>query len=148
MASKVSIKEMVASELRRDPGTSIEDLHFLAGRMDEKVQALTPEEFERRYVPKGDAPPKRRRKASPTTTRKSTSKRAPAKTPTRMSAAKTPTRRRSTRRVTTGPTSQAARVRAILHEFAEALAGAESPAAAVRVMAGVDDYVERIVSED
>lgn len=64
----------------------------------------------------------------------------------RKSGAKKSRRSTKTRGGTpSGGGGQAQDIRAILHDFAESLAGARSPADAVRVMASVDDYVSKIL---
>jgi hypothetical protein len=197
---KRAVQEMVDAELVRDPRVSLEDLHFLAGRMDAGVEKMSLGDFAALYVgdrQAAEAPskPVRKRGTKKRGTKKRTTRKASSKKTTRKAApkkkatGKKTTRKRSTKKATTRKTttkspssrkgstrkrgaakkraskkrtstrkSAAAaaarpmtgspdveRVRGILHDFAQELAGATDPAQAVAVMARVDDYVEKIL---
>ena len=62
MARNLSVEEMVQAEVRRDPKASVEDLHFLAGRIDESIAAMSLAEFREEYLSElSSTPPTRRR---------------------------------------------------------------------------------------
>lgn len=159
MARDLTVEEMVAAELQRDSRATVEDLHFLAGRIDPAVNEMSAAEFEERYLSNQDGSPAAasrapRRKGA----RRKPGKRAPAKRPaaaksprgrksseSRASRAPRTDRARTDRAPAGGSTPDAEHVRAVLNDFARELAGAEKPAHVIRVMASLDKYVKKIV---
>ena len=92
LARNLSVEEMVQAEVRRDPKASVEDLHFLASRIDESVADMSLDEFRAEYLTElSETPPTRRRggaRKSGTKRKTSTKKRGAKKTGTRKTGTK------------------------------------------------------------
>jgi DNA primase len=150
MARDLSIEEMVRAELRRDGRATVADLHFLAARIDPAVADMSETAFQARYLSDvaDEVPPSAPRKRAAKRTSKPRASKPRARRRSRASApaAEQPATGRpaaAKRTDTDGPAAE--RVRAILNQFARDLSAAEDPADVIRVMAGMDHYVHRIV---
>lgn len=157
------VMAMVEKELQADPGISNEDLRRKAERLDPAIASLSARAFNARYPlqVKRRSKPRRPRAANKGarggTGRKSA--RGGARATGRKAAATKGTRKRGSRgpgrpRKSAGAVgarrgaenSARGRVRATLLDFARDLASSDG-AGLVDVIAGVDDYVERIMKE-
>jgi hypothetical protein len=144
MRRKREVLEMLEAELARDPEVSMGDLHFLAGRVDSRLAELSEREFKKLYFSAGDLvlPTERKSAEQRVTVAK------PGATPARPRPRKRKAAERRSRDAAARPAAgkaDAARVRGVLNDFATDLLAADDPAAAVRVMARIDDYVTRIL---
>jgi hypothetical protein len=130
------VMAMVEDELKKNPGVSVDDLQRKAQGINKSVGSLTARQFHARYP----LQIKRRK-----TNRKRTPKAA-------KTAAAKPARRASRKRSTkvaapppapaTGGDRDA--IRAAFLTFALDLAGAEARKDVVKVLAGVDKYVDQV----
>lgn len=151
MARDLNVREMIAAELRRDSRATPQDLHFLAGRIDPELEALSLAEFQARYLSDED-----RRSRSRAPRRKTARKGRGAATRKRggrkraAAAERGPTPPRADASMATAPSgagngADAERVRAVLNRFARDLASAEEPHEVIGVMSGLDRYVREII---
>lgn len=132
------VMAMVEEELKKNPDISVNDLQAKAQKINKGVSSLTSRQFHARYP----LQVKRRK-----TGRKRTAK--PAKT-----AAAKPARRASRKKTTRVATPSPApaggvdrdAIRAAFLTFASDLAGAEARKDVVKVLAGVDKYVNQVSS--
>jgi hypothetical protein len=116
-----AVLQRMKSELERDPAMSVEDLKAVAKEIDQKVGKLSLRQFNARYVL-----PLKRKKSS----RK---KRGEGGA--------------SSKRARAGGTNGAREaMRKVFLEFAKDLSQAESRAAIVEVVSGLDRYVDRALS--
>ena len=146
--SDEKIMAMVEAELKRNPRISVDDLLEKAKAISSAVARLSKRQFHARYP----LQVKRRRKAL------SGSRRATGRQPAKKTAAPSAGRKRRARRKTSAepapeapaPASTASTVdrdaiRAAFFSFASDLAAAEARKDVVKVVAGVDKYVNQVV---
>lgn len=151
---ELNVSEMVAAELTRDRNASVEDLHWLAVRIDPAMEKLSLEEFAARFLsersaasessskPKPKRKPKRTRKAKPKRKSKPRTKSAPrAKAASRAKSA--PERAQPAESSDPGRARDV--VRQALLTFAAEVAAAEDRHAVVVAMGKVDRHVERVL---
>ena len=115
------VMDAVERELKKNPDASVDELQAMATKINKSMAELTKRQFHARY------PLQVKRKMSPSKPRKKTRKTT-----------------RSTKK-TAGSEGQRAKVRAVLLKLAAELAAAEERAAAVRVVAGIDSYVDEVL---
>jgi len=130
------VMAMVEDELKKNPDISVDDLQKKAQGINKGVGSLTARQFHARYP----LQIKRRK-----TNRKRTSKAAKPSTtkPARRASRKRPTKvAASPPAPATGADRDA--IRAAFLTFASDLAGAEARKDVVKVLAGVDKYVDRV----
>ncbi|MEQ9397590.1 MAG: hypothetical protein RJQ04_00330 [Longimicrobiales bacterium] len=129
MATKTDEKVMqaVEAELKKNPDASVDDLYAMAVAMDKSVSKLSKRQFHARY------PLQVKRKMAPAAPKKARNapKKPAKKRPASAKAAKAAKGRDA--------------VREIFLDFALELASAEDRKNAVRVVAGVDRWVDRVV---
>lgn len=163
----LTVQEMVDAELERDPSVSLEDLRWLAARIDAGVEELAEEEFRARFLSsRAPAPTKpgpeidAGHREAPTEEPPTGSDGPPRGTPTEepplekdrphreARTAKAPPPRTRAERAAPPPVASPAfldLVRTSLFAFAEEVSAAETPHEVVRVIAEVDRHVERIL---
>lgn len=140
------VMEMVRKELDANPDVSTQDLFDKAKRIDSGLDDLNIRQFHARYP----LQIKRRRAVSQGGGRRGgrARKSAPAAAP--AAAPESASRPRRQRRARGGrATAQAGGrddVRSILLEFAGEIASAEGKVDVVRVIGGIDGYVDRVIS--
>lgn len=124
MAKKTDDKVMKAVEaaLAKNPDASVDELYTMATGVDKSVSKLTKRQFHARY------PLQVKRKLNPPKRRRSSGRKAKAG------------------RTKPGSGSGRDAVREIFLEFAAELAAAEDRKDAVRVVAGVDGWVDRVLA--
>lgn len=123
----VSVQEMIDAELARLPSVALEDLRWLAHRIDPGLEEISDDEFRSRFLSSDGARRRRpRRKAGD-------------------GAARLRSRRRDACRNASGELRDV--VRQSLLAFAEEISAAETRRDLVRAIAGVERHVERIVRE-
>lgn len=123
------VMEMVAQELERDPGISVDALFEKAKAVDPAIGDLSLRQFNARYPL-----PIKRRKSQSNRPRK------PRKQPPAGRAAGSATSKKAARG------SPRDEVRRVFLDFAGDLARAESRASIVEVVARVDEYVDRALA--
>lgn len=118
------VMDAVEKELKKNPDASVDELLEVAKKVNKSVTKLTKRQFHARYplqVKRRMNPPSKTRSTKRTSRRK----------------AKTPAKGGSNRD----------QVREVFLKFASDLAAAEERKAAVRVMAGVDQYVDEVLTK-
>lgn len=130
------VMELVEKELEKNPDASVDELWDKARKIDPSVAKLTKRQFHARY------PLQIKRRKSRGSKKKTTSrkKRASGKP-----AAKKATGKRASRKESSpaAPTANREAVRTVFLAFASDLAAAEARKDVVKVLAGVDTYVNR-----
>lgn len=117
------VMQVVEKELKKNPDASVDELLEVAKKVNPSVAELTKRQFHARYplqVKRRLNPPKRR-------TRKKTSKK--------------------TSRTASPSQPKRDQLREIFLRFASDLAAAEERKAVVRVVAGVDKYVDEVLTK-
>ena len=126
MATKTDEKVMqaVEAELKKNPDASVDDLYAMATGIDKSISKLSKRQFHARY------PLQVKRKMTPAAPKKA------------RNARKKPAQKRPA-----APKTAKGRdaVREIFLDFALELASAEDRKNAVRVVAGVDRWVDRVI---
>lgn len=132
------IMEMVERELARNPDISVDDLFAKAKKIDRSVGKLSNRQFHARY------PLQVKRRKS-----RSSKSKAKPKAKTQAKRTRRTTRKRATSRsAPSAPTANAAdreAVRTTFLSFASDLAAAEARKDVVKVLAGVDKYVDQAI---
>jgi len=115
------VMDAVERELKKNPDASVDELQAMATKINKSMAELTKRQFHARY------PLQVKRKMSPP---------KPKKKP-----------RKSTRSTKKAASSNGRRdkVREVLLKLASELAAAEERAEAVRVVAGIDSYVDEVL---
>ena len=149
------VMSMVEAALKKNPDASSQELYDQIRKKKRSIGRLTLRQFHAKYPlqvkrRKGVAKRARARARAGGTAAKSKARKAPARKKS------TRTTRRSTTRKTTKPTARTLsvsdagldrdRVRSVLLDFATDLSAAGTREGAVRVVANVDRYVEKIAS--
>lgn len=133
------VMAMVAEELKKNPDISVDELQKKASSINKGVSSLTARQFHARYPLQI-----KRRKAAGSRPAKSAPKaRKPA------ARASKPARRKAVKAVEAAPAAAAAAVdreavRQAFLRFATDLAAAEARKDLVKVLAGVDKYVDQV----
>ncbi len=129
------VMEMIESELKKDPDISNKALFEKASKMDKGVASLSPRQFNAMY---------------PLQVKRALKPRKPRK---RKKAKASPAQSRSAGRPKSGRGSSAKggnerdRVRSVLLALAKDIANADGKGDVVDVVAGIDRYVDRIVTK-
>ena len=130
------VMSMVERELKKNAAVSVEELQKKAARINKGVSSLTARQFHARYPLQikrrkagGTPTPKATKKATPRRTRRTSRKRTVAATPAPVVA-------------DAGVDRDA--IRTAFLSFASELAAAEARKDVVKVLAGVDKYVDRV----
>ena len=123
------VMQLVERELEKNPDASVDELYDKAAKADKSVEKLTKRQFNARYplqVKRRKAPPRKKRgkkKSRSGSTSRKTSKKAAA-----------------------APTGHREAVRATFMKFASDMASAEARKDLVKFLAGVDAYVDEVLS--
>lgn len=138
----LDVSEMVEAELTRDRNASVEDLHWLAVRIDPAMEKLSLEEFAERFLPASSpvSESSPQSKSRPKRRRKSRSKAAPRSKPRPKRAESRP---EPSKPSDNGDARDV--VRRALLTFAAEVAAAEDRHAVVVAMGKVDRHVERVL---
>lgn len=123
-SSEDKIMAAVEAALKKNPGASVDDLFQLAKGVSPSVGKLSKRQFHARY------PLQVKRRMNPS---------KPKKSAGRKNAA------RRGRKAAASPTSTKESVRGIILRFASDLAAADARKDVVRVVAGVDRYVDEVL---
>jgi chromatin remodeling complex protein RSC6 len=154
------VMEMVRAELEKDPEVSVADLYQKARKISRSISSLTLRQFHARYPLQikrkksaGKKAVKKKRAAKKATKKVAAKKRATRK---KTTAKRRKTRTRARKKVSaagsaahetsSSPAADRDAVRAVLLKFAADLAAAEERKDAVKVIAGVDGYVDDVFS--
>jgi hypothetical protein len=117
------VMQVVEAELKKNPDATVDELLDVAKKVNKSVTDLTKRQFHARY------PLQVKRKLNPPKKRSSRKKKS----------------RRSKRGSPAAPNGSRDQVREIFLRFASDLAAAEERKAVVRVVAGVDKYVDEVL---
>lgn len=153
------VLEMVEKELERDSGASTSDLFELAKRIDPEMKELSIRQFHAKYplqvkrktaMAKGGGTrrKKRRRTSSPSSPSSAASSSSGSSTADSSADSDSDSSRGRRRRRSKGvDASTREAIRGELMAFAQDLSSATSdPATLVRVLANVDQYVDRVIN--
>jgi hypothetical protein len=131
---------MVRDEIRKNPQVSTTDLFAKARKLSKEIGALDIRQFHARYplqVKRLLAPRKRRRAGAAKKNAAANGRRGPGR-PRKIAAT-------TASAVTAASAGNRVAVRSVLLQFAKDIVAAEQRAKFIDVIAGIDDYVERIV---
>ena len=132
------VMAMVEAELKKNPGISVDQLQKKATSINKQVSSLTARQFHARYPLQV-----KRRKSGGTRTAKPAAKKTAAKT-TRRASRKNAPKVAAPQAPAAGPGADRDAIRAAFLSFASDLAAAEERKDVVKVIAGVDKYVDRV----
>lgn len=140
-----AVMAMVEEELKKNPSVSSEELFQKAKQLDESISQLNIRQFHARYplqVKRRAAAAKKPAKAAAAQA-KPKSRRA-AEPAQRQRQRRGPGRPRAAARVQAAAGADREAIRTVLLQFAEAVASAEDAGELVKIIGGVDRYVDRV----